>query len=94
METLEMIYLYVVLMDYAKSFRALHFTFKLVNRSKTFFSWKGTSKLEMFCRRCVFVAHTQGLIKITDGGLHTKKVGFFLLILLRPVIVKHDTSHH
>ena len=28
METLEMIYLYVVLMDYAKSFWALHFTFK------------------------------------------------------------------
>ena len=30
METLEMIYLYVVLMNYAKSFWALHFTFNIV----------------------------------------------------------------
>ena len=30
METLEMIYLYVVLMDYAKSFWALHFTFSVM----------------------------------------------------------------
>ena len=30
METLEIIYLYVVLMIYAKSFWAFHFTFKLL----------------------------------------------------------------
>ena len=34
METLEMIYLYVVLMDYAKSFWALHFTFNLVREGR------------------------------------------------------------
>ena len=34
METLEMIYLYVVQMDYAKSFGALHFTFNLVREGR------------------------------------------------------------
>ena len=38
METLEIIYLYVVLMDYAKSFWALHFTFNtFIIISKPFF---------------------------------------------------------
>ena len=51
MQTLEMIYSYVVLMDYAKSFWALHFTFN--KASKKLNRWRSlkiskSSKIELF----------------------------------------------